>query len=922
MADPFTILGTTSSIITLLEFSWKLLAETRTIYKSATDENEDNAFLSAIADDATRLGDAITVSPGCGDDLQALVTNAQGVARDLLEVLDKLKVHGTKTVWKSFLVALKDVWRNGQIEAFSHRLAKLQAQIGSHIQLLILNGISEISHQLKNTNKVLGTTIQTEFRSLREDVLDAAARLDPEDSSNTTSVKKQLKVHENTETLDGRFVSAGKSTRNAQRVLMSLYFTGIRARRRKIPDAHAQTFTWIFQKCLPDSDPRTKFVNWLQSADGIFWIQGKPGSGKSTLMKFLSDHDDVRLHLKSWTGENELVIASFFFWHAGSPLQKSQNGLLRSLLFELLRHDPDLVPRVYALRVELDIDWDDDWTWTNEELLHVCRRIIAECSDVRFCFFIDGLDEYEEDQMDPTDLVKSIQSLASLSNIRLCVSSRPWSVFADVFGKNMHLSLQLEDLTRVFLWVYLVVRDLLNGFTSGDSLKLVMIRLERYPDDLEEFFQHMIDIIPSMYLQSTTRMFEIAKLASEPQSAVAFSFGDEIEAESKFATQLPVEPMSEFDLEMREGKMRRQLDARSKGLLEIASDGEKQHRYFQVRVDFLHRTVREFLLRPHGLSPFLHQHLGNLNTASIMCSAILATLKQSPTQRFGHQSAMQKLFERLFDWAVQVEQNAETPTELVRILGSAESIYNMFMSRSESTWETEDTSFLGLACERQIVSYVQARFSNSQLCTNIIKLGRPLLDVVVNGNLGNIHLGLVKILLDSGAEPNQTYGSSTVWTRFISSIAGEKDSGNHKNVKDVMELLVSYGANLESLSDAPSYDEPLLNLRLDDEPVSALPFRDNDDDDQMPKPLRRRPTTKSNHYFPPKRQNCLYGEGAWIAYGPKTKKIPSSEVVKAWFTEDEYAALLRKPKSAKSGGFKSIRQFRNLLPVKREGGNA
>jgi hypothetical protein len=140
MADPFTILGTASSIITLLEFSWKLLADTRTIYKSATGNNEDNVILSVIAEDVNRLGNAITVSPDCGDDLKTLVDLAYGVSRDLAEALDKLKVQGTKTAWKSFVVALKDVWRNGQIEAFSHRLAKLQTQIASHIQLLILYG--------------------------------------------------------------------------------------------------------------------------------------------------------------------------------------------------------------------------------------------------------------------------------------------------------------------------------------------------------------------------------------------------------------------------------------------------------------------------------------------------------------------------------------------------------------------------------------------------------------------------------------------------------------------------------------------------------------------------------------------------------------------------------------------------------------
>ncbi len=127
-----------SSIIALLEFSWKLLADTRTIYKSATGVGEDHALLSTIAEDVRRLSDTITCSPASCDDLKALVAESRAVAEHLLKVVTKLQVQGEKNAWNSFRAALKSVWKRGEIEAFSQRLAKLQGQIASHVQLLIL----------------------------------------------------------------------------------------------------------------------------------------------------------------------------------------------------------------------------------------------------------------------------------------------------------------------------------------------------------------------------------------------------------------------------------------------------------------------------------------------------------------------------------------------------------------------------------------------------------------------------------------------------------------------------------------------------------------------------------------------------------------------------------------------------------------
>lgn len=137
MADPFTALGTASSIITLLELAWKLLAETHSVYKSAVGQSDDNLFLSAIAEDVTRLNDNIVASSTCSNELRDLVDMSRKVGEELLGALHELQAKDG-TVWKSFTVALKDVWNKSKIETFSKRLMKLQSCVASHIQQEIL----------------------------------------------------------------------------------------------------------------------------------------------------------------------------------------------------------------------------------------------------------------------------------------------------------------------------------------------------------------------------------------------------------------------------------------------------------------------------------------------------------------------------------------------------------------------------------------------------------------------------------------------------------------------------------------------------------------------------------------------------------------------------------------------------------------
>lgn len=153
----------------------------------------------------------------------------------------------------------------------------------------------------------------------------------------------QLQEH-----IDMKFDSHAKATEDRlsyTRLLESLFFPEIVSREEQIPEAFEGTCRWVFDSS-DDQQSRTRpwsnFCKWLETENGVYWITGKPGSGKSTLMKYIVTNDRTPQLLANWEKGTDLIVISFFFWNAGMALQKSCIGLLRSLLYQIATQWPAL----------------------------------------------------------------------------------------------------------------------------------------------------------------------------------------------------------------------------------------------------------------------------------------------------------------------------------------------------------------------------------------------------------------------------------------------------------------------------------------------------------------------------------------------------------------------------------------------------
>jgi len=383
--------------------------------------------------------------------------------------------------------------------------------------------------------------------------------------------------------------------------------------------------------------------------------------------------------LEEWAGEKKLVTAKFYFWSASSHhSQKSQRGLLRTILYQILRQCPELIQMAYhdqwiAMTSDGKVLKDSrDELLTVPALLNTLRKIsTSTASDTKFCFFLDGLDEYDGRS---ADIIELIDILKSFPNVKTCVSSRPWNEFEDRFGNDSPWKLYMHDLTRddirlyvedtlgknsrfrqlqkedrqcpnfvsnivrdadgVFLWVFLVIRSLLDGLTNSDRIKGLQERVNETPKDLKDYFKSILFSTENRYRTQTARIFKVAINTKEELPLMAYWVIDQ--ENPKYIFQCPAETPTEEILDSRLENMKRRLKVLSKGLLEASNvvPDSVDDRLFLFKIDFLHRTVKDYLQTPDAQSMLQSWSDDTFNFDWEICNAIGAVAKMAPRESF------------------------------------------------------------------------------------------------------------------------------------------------------------------------------------------------------------------------------------------------------------------------------------------------
>lgn len=484
------------------------------------------------------------------------------------------------------------------------------------------------------------------------------------------------------------------------KLLQSLKYSLMNQRKNNIQRKHGNTLDWIFQsldaeqfspgdfkskisgegektsdsnelelwrqrkrlgyvESAKNAQEHADLLGWLQKdASGPYWISGKAGSGKSTLMKFIITDDRTKTALKKWRCEPEII--SHFLWKAGSNiLQHSFKGLLCSLLHQILSIDIDYGVQLLKKTPSLK-NKNDESDWDIEELKDNIFEVI-QLKPSCLLILLDGLDELVEPHGGMDEVFAFLDNLMGKDRVKLCISSRPEQAFRQRFSSYQSLRMQdlnYEDILNytvaslqkiglkpgdtmqesivseilwkadgVFIWVYTVLKSVERGVRSlQESWDDIYDRIRTLPADLMELYQDMWSRLGDdreRYARQAALFFQILRFDEftfGSLACVAVASDDTIIERFDGRDELP----SPRTLAKRCEQVHRTLESICFGLLETTSSfqdlfpqmsGSEGSGYFDdqslhhaigvwdseiVRVDFFHRTAIDFLDSDEG----------------------------------------------------------------------------------------------------------------------------------------------------------------------------------------------------------------------------------------------------------------------------------------------------------------------------------
>ena len=394
-----------------------------------------------------------------------------------------------------------------------------------------------------------------------------------------------------------------------------------------IADTAHSTCTWL--------DKHQSYLDWLSGRQRLLWIKGKPGAGKSTLMKYALDLAKV----------NESRFIAFFFHGRGTEMQKSLLGFFRSLLHQLLQQAANLLSSfasLYERKLKMEGEYEKRWKWQVGELRSHFKSYMIDATRLQpLQLYVDALDEAGEDVA--RNLIAYLHQIIMQSpktnGLVICFACRHYPLLAlpeslsicveeenrdDIVayvrneldcrgghqtGVKELMKQILEKATGIFQWVVLIIPMLLRLLDQGKSMKLVRRELQDIPAALNNLYAELLERIDLEDRSQTVKLMQWVCFAVRPLSLTELRYAMIVDQDMSSSTLKDCKDSEDY-VETDENMAKRVVSL-SGGLLEIrglsntSKSSIEDEGPLTPTAQFIHQSVQDYVIAD-GLGSLSH----------------------------------------------------------------------------------------------------------------------------------------------------------------------------------------------------------------------------------------------------------------------------------------------------------------------------
>jgi hypothetical protein len=145
MLDPLSALSVAASAVQFLDFLGKVVGNTVKLYRAKNKKIPDSVdfnlqdLTKALVRHNDKLVQSIKSVNNLGDEEQELARLCEGcnrLAGNLITALQRLQHTGRNEIWESFVIALRAIWNEKEIDSMHRQLDSCRSQISMCIHFL------------------------------------------------------------------------------------------------------------------------------------------------------------------------------------------------------------------------------------------------------------------------------------------------------------------------------------------------------------------------------------------------------------------------------------------------------------------------------------------------------------------------------------------------------------------------------------------------------------------------------------------------------------------------------------------------------------------------------------------------------------------------------------------------------------------